>query len=185
MNLVNFSKTLSYALRHRPEKFGITLDSEGWVGINELLKAIGKDSPKYKDATLEDIKEGLRKADKKRFEIDEDKNRIRAYYGHSVKDKIQKKKVVPPIILYHGTTKEALPKIMKGGLKPMNRQYVHLSTDEKTASRVGVRRTKDPIILTVSALQAHDDGINFYLGNQDVWLSGPIPSKYLSRPKEL
>jgi putative RNA 2'-phosphotransferase len=34
------SKTLSYVLRHKPEKFGLALDAEGWVGIAELLAAL-------------------------------------------------------------------------------------------------------------------------------------------------
>ena len=27
------SKTISYALRHRPDQFGLALDKEGWIGI--------------------------------------------------------------------------------------------------------------------------------------------------------
>ena len=33
------SKTISYALRHRPDEFGLKLDVEGWVPINDLTKA--------------------------------------------------------------------------------------------------------------------------------------------------
>lgn len=31
------SKLLSYALRHRPDAIGITLDSQGWVSVDDLL----------------------------------------------------------------------------------------------------------------------------------------------------
>ena len=34
------SKFLSLVLRHEPEKIGITLDSAGWVGIEDLLRPV-------------------------------------------------------------------------------------------------------------------------------------------------
>ena len=34
------SKFLSLVLRHKPEEIGITLDSAGWVGVDELLDAL-------------------------------------------------------------------------------------------------------------------------------------------------
>ncbi|MGB3296275.1 MAG: RNA 2'-phosphotransferase [Phormidesmis sp.] len=37
-NTVKFSKLLSYVLRHRPEKIGIALDSQGWVTVETLLQ---------------------------------------------------------------------------------------------------------------------------------------------------
>lgn len=175
-DLVSISKTISYALRHAPEKFGLTLDAEGWVPINDLLAALNKKSREV--ITLEHIKEGLRTADKQRFEIDEANGRIRAYYGHSIADKIQKTSVEPPPTLYHGTTFKAVQQIMKEGLKPMGRQYVHLSGEKITARKVGARRGH-PIILAVLAKKAHDSGIKFYQGNEDIWLSDPIPADYL------
>ncbi len=35
--LVQLSRTMSYALRHHPESFGLVLDSEGWVPVDDLL----------------------------------------------------------------------------------------------------------------------------------------------------
>ena len=62
---------------------------------------------------------------------------------------ISKEPVIPPDILYHGTTHKALDAIMNDGLKPMGRQYVHLSGDTDTAIRGGRRRDNDPVILVV------------------------------------
>ena len=36
------SKFLSLILRHEPEKVGLTLDEAGWVGVAELLDAMGR-----------------------------------------------------------------------------------------------------------------------------------------------
>ena len=35
--LDKISKFLSYILRHQPEAIGITLDSDGWVNIDNLI----------------------------------------------------------------------------------------------------------------------------------------------------
>ena len=83
----------------------------------------------------------IARSDKVRFEIKDDK--IRALYGHSSSilfNKIQKTASKPPDILYHGTSPSAAKNIMSEGLRPMNRQYVHLSTDKNTALQVGKRK---------------------------------------------
>ena len=94
---------------------------------------------------------------------------------------ISKEKVVPPDILYHGTTHKALDSILSTGLKPMNRQYVHLSVDTDTAVQVGKRRDNDPVILVIDAKNASNNGILFYKGNDKVILSDFIPSKYIAK----
>ena len=37
---IQVSKAISYALRHNPNEFGITLDSKGWVDMSILLAAL-------------------------------------------------------------------------------------------------------------------------------------------------
>ena len=37
------SKFLSYVLRHDPQAIGLSLDSEGWAGIAELIEAASRD----------------------------------------------------------------------------------------------------------------------------------------------
>ncbi|WP_180377870.1 RNA 2'-phosphotransferase [Rothia nasimurium] len=34
------SKLVSYALRHRPEEFNLTPDSQGWVDLDDLVRGI-------------------------------------------------------------------------------------------------------------------------------------------------
>lgn len=80
---------------------------------------------------------------------------------------------------YHGTTHKALNAILNDGLKPMSRQYVHMSFDIDTAVQVGKRRDDVPIILVIIANRAYVDGINFYKGNNKVVLADYIPAKYI------
>lgn len=61
----------------------------------------------------------------------------------------------------------------------MNRQYVHLSIDIATAEQVGRRKSSSPVILKIKAKEALLKGINFYFGNEQVWLSYFVPSEFI------
>lgn len=171
------SKTIAVALRHNPEKFGLTLDAEGWTPVDDLLAALHKRSREWRDLTGTDLLKMIEQSDKKRYELHE--GRIRAYYGHSLDEKIEKMPAAPPELLFHGTSPAAAAAILDSGLKPMSRQYVHLSTDLKTAQLVGSRHAAAPVILIVQALEAHQAGVQFYLGNDDVWLADEVPAQFI------
>lgn len=179
MDYVALSKTLSYALRHNPYEFDIELDQEGWVDLVSLLNSLRK-IKSYENVTAEDIQKIIKDSSKTRFDLDTSNNRIRAFYGHSVEDRIVKEMTAPPGTLYHGTDPLTAQIILKQGLKPMTRQYVHLSTDHRTAMVTGRRKCMSPLILTIHSKDAHARGIKFYIGNQDVWLSDFIPPEYIS-----
>jgi putative RNA 2'-phosphotransferase len=171
---VRLSKTMSYALRHRPREFHLVLDPEGFVSLEELLIAIRARRPR---TSMDDLMEVVASCEKGRFEIvDGD---IRACYGHSVEGKIEHEAVVPPEVLYHGTPRKALDGIRKDGLRPMGRQYVHLTLRRDFAENVGRRRDPRPAILVVEAFKAHQDGIEFYRANENFYLADKVPARYI------
>ena len=108
------------------------------------------------------------------------RQQIRAFYGHSTAEKIEKQPAVPPPLLYHGTYAKAVAAIRQEGLKSMKRQYVHLSTDEQTARKVALRHSPDPYILCINAQQAYQQGVSFYIGNDDIWLADFIPASFIA-----
>jgi putative RNA 2'-phosphotransferase len=116
--------------------------------------------------------------DKKRFALNDNKTRIRANQGHSVKVDLQLEPTSPPDILYHGTATRFLKPIMEEGLKSMNRTQVHLSDMIDTATNVGKRHGK-LVILSVNAKQMHVDGFKFFISANGVWLTDFVPVKYL------
>ncbi len=177
MDYVKLSKEVSYALRHAPWEYELELDEEGFVPIEQLLHSLNSAKEYDREITKEDLEYIITHSDKVRHEIVTDK--IRALYGHSTPIKIEKTPSIPPDVLYHGTAKRFLDSIMKEGLLPMKRQYVHLSADTDIASLVGKRRDKDPIILEIDAKDASKDGIIFYVGNDRIWLCDKIPAKYI------
>ena len=159
--LTELSKEISYALRHAPWEYELEMDEEGWVPIEQLLDALHRKND-WKSITQEDIQQMIDISEKKRHEIVG--SRIRAFYGHSIPMKISKIQSKPPEILYHGTARRFMESIVKNGLAPQSRQYVHLSQDVETAQNVGKRHDDKPYILRIDSLRAWNDGISFYYG---------------------
>jgi putative RNA 2'-phosphotransferase len=177
-DLQRLSKTVAHALRHQPWRYGLEPDSQGWVPVESLLEALRSKREVWRGLTEADLVEMIDSSDKKRYEISE--GRIRAYYGHSLPEKIEKNAAIPPDVLYHGTNAKALEIILKEGLKPMSRQYVHLSVDEETARQVGSRkRDAEMVLLSVQALEAYQQGVVFYKGHEAIWLADYIPPEFI------
>lgn len=172
---IKLGKTISYALRHHPEEFQLTLDKEGWCSLTDLIQALR--SHGYESVSIDDIEYILTHSDKKRYEIEED--RIRAYYGHSFAQKLSCVAKEPPEFLYHGTARRFEASIRTQGLLPQQRQYVHLSSKKETAIMVGKRHDANPVILTINAHQAWVDGIAFYDANDATWLCEQLPPEYI------
>lgn len=178
INFVSLSKAMSKALRHRPERIGITLAPDGSVGLDEFIDALNRRSGWPRPITEADIMQVVEHGTKQRFAVEN--GRIRARYGHSVPLAIDYERAEPPSILYHGTSETNARAIMVEGLLPMGRQVVHLSADVETALMVGRRHGGKTVILQVDAKRAARDGISFYRGNSDTWLADRIPATYLS-----
>ena len=171
------SKFISLILRHNPGVIGINLDSHGWADVNELILGINKAGNKIDIGILEEIV----KTDKKgRYSFNDDRTLIRANQGHSINVDVGLQEKKPPEILCHGTSIRFLPDILKDGLKPMGRLYVHLSRDADTAAVVGKRHGK-PVILKVHSGEMYRNGIKFYLSENNVWLVKNVPTQYLEQ----
>ncbi len=78
----HISKFISLILRHKPEAVGITLDSQGWANVQELMNGM-KEQGKYIE--LSDLEIVVDQDSKGRYSFNDDKTKIRANQGHSVK----------------------------------------------------------------------------------------------------
>ena len=169
--LINKGKHLAFLLRHDKNAFNAGLiDNNGWRSVSELIKEHG-----YTKQLLDEITDTN---NKKRYEFNTDKSKIRARQGHSIPVDVELKEVIPPDVLYHGTATRFLDSIFKKGLVKGDRLHVHLSGDEETAVKVGSRHGS-PYVLKVDAKKMCEDGYKFYLSNNDVWLTDSVPSEYL------
>lgn len=169
------SKFLALVLRHRPEVIGITLDEHGWADVDELVRGMSK-TREFSAAMLEEI---VSTDSKGRYSFNADHSKVRANQGHSVKVDVELERAVPSHSLFHGTAEKSVASIQKEGLLPMGRLYVHLSPDVDTAVKVGSRHGR-PVVFEVNAIAMQDDGYEFFLSKNDVWLTKTVPAKYLS-----
>lgn len=160
-------KKLSFLLRHDKE---YAFDVHGWREVSDLVENHGY--------TLAELAEIAETNDKKRYEFNEDKTKIRARQGHSVDVDVELKETVPPEVLYHGTAKRFVGSIMAEGILRGTRQYVHLSKDKNTAVNVG-KRHGEPFVLRIDSKKMHEDGIKFFLSNNGVWLTKFVDKKYI------
>lgn len=176
--IIKISKFLSLVLRHEPQSIGIELDENGWTGVLTLISKVGRKFPMFNMEMLEEV---VAKNNKQRFAFNEDKTRIRANQGHSVKVDLDYDPVEPPEFLYHGTVAGFLRDIEKAGLKKMSRHHVHMSKDLETAIVVGTRRGK-AVILKIRAGDMHRDGHKLYVTPNGVWLADEVPPRYIEFP---
>ncbi|MBR1160716.1 RNA 2'-phosphotransferase [Bradyrhizobium elkanii] len=173
---IQLSKFLSFVLRHKPGEIGLTLSSEGWANIDELIAKANAAGTKFGRSDLLDV---VANSDKKRFSISPDGLNVRAAQGHSVTVELGLASQEPPSLLYHGTATRFVEAILSEGLKPQGRQQVHLSFDEATALRVGQRHGK-PHIFKVDAGGMHGKGFKFYRADNGVWLTDHVPPEFLA-----
>ena len=174
-DIKRISKLMSLILRHQPQVIGAELENNGWLSVDTLIDGIRKKGIRVDNEILDEVVETN---NKKRFAYNEDKSKIRANQGHSLKVDVELKTATPPETLYHGTVFRFLDAIREKGLIPMSRQHVHLSKDISTAQNVGSRRGT-PIILKVNALEMHQKGYTFYLSENGVWLTDKVPSEFI------
>lgn len=168
------SKRLAFLLRHSRDFIDL---NGGWADVEVILKELRR---KYPGIDRSDL-EGIVASDQKgRYCFDPTGQRIRANQGHSVPGVvIEMERPQPPEFLYHGTATRFLDAILREGLRPMSRQYVHISPDVETAVHVG-RRHGIPVILRFRAGDFVRDGHPLMRSANGVWQAEFIPPEYLS-----
>ena len=171
------SRYLCFLLRHNPSAAGIMLDSHGYADVQELISAVSKTRP-FDWKMLEQI---VATDEKGRYAFSDDKKMIRCTQGHSIPVDLELEEKEPPAILYHGSCTRFAESIETYGLQSQTRQYIHLSTDYRTAVNVGTRHG-EPVVYEVDAAALYNNGYEFYLAANGIWLCRHvIPSLYLTR----
>ena len=97
MSYADLSRFVSHALRHEPWLYELELDAEGWVPTSALIVALRDEKPAWSELTETDLECMIAASKKKRHELRDGK--IRAYYGHSIPEKLTLNRAEPPAIL--------------------------------------------------------------------------------------
>jgi putative RNA 2'-phosphotransferase len=168
------SRFLSYLLRHRPKEYPIAFDRYGFATWSEVVDIVRE---RFREVTEEHIRTVVAGSEKQRFELKDGK--VRATYGHSFPVDLGLKPAEPPSRLYYGTARDLAQSILRKGLRPRDRQYVHLSSSVTEAIAVGRRRDPAPAIIVVDAMAAYAEGVRFFASGP-LFLAENVPTKFLS-----
>lgn len=160
------SRRLAYLLRHSKLP-----DKHGWVSVDALCKEYGCEEHIIRALVLFD--------DDGRFIFSDDKTKVRALYGHSIKIESDAIPMPPPNVLYYGIVENSLPLIFKEGIKPMNHTRLHLSPIYGKAYFLGGYLSM-PEVLEINSAAMAADGCVFYKITNDVWQTDYIPAKYIT-----
>jgi putative RNA 2'-phosphotransferase len=173
-NIANYklNKRLLHALRHNPKKYGLTLNGQGWVTLDDLVKGVKINKPKVLELVTE------LDTVQRYSVIYADTKFVRANYGHGLSvPRIVYEPVAPPEQLYFITND--IQSVFEYGVIPSSRQYVHLCSSIRIAREYFHGNKKKPIGSSPVELQADELyklGIKFYQANKAIWLTDFIPS---------
>jgi putative RNA 2'-phosphotransferase len=160
------SRYLSKILRHDPGSADVVLDEKGWAKTNRIMDVL-----KINKEELETI---VRENDKQRFELSNDKLKVRARQGHSIEVDVDLEDVTEGaknLTLFHGTKTAHIRSILTEGLQKMSRQHVHLTADFNMAAK---RAGKDGVVLSVTPA-----GLPVWKSRNSVYLMDEVPPSHI------
>jgi len=174
-HLKQLGKMIEYILLHRPDEFGLFLNDDGSLPIKELLWALNEETG-WKHVRSGHLKELSYSGLQLPFVVEE--SLIRPKHA----SRLVRPMGVPPQLLFFAAKRKTYPVILKHGLKPGGRPHVPLTTTEQMALRIGKRRDRNPILLTVHAVRAHHSGHEFLSCGELLYLVKTLPPTFISGP---
>jgi len=192
------SKQLSQILRHSGRGEGLSIRSDGYAFLDEVmaLPSLTKLKP-----TEEDIREIVKTNDKQRFSLLEDdggRTLIRANQGHSIEGIEMDELCGEPLldlqegeVCCHGTYESHLASILRRGLLAGGsqgqsfRRNVHFAVRPPGETVISGMRQNCQIAVYVDLPRAAREGVRFYRSSNNVILSegvdGAVPAAYIDK----
>ena len=178
--LDHLGRVMTGILRHFPEKYGLAVDAHGWIGLPELVGAIGRQHRAYAHWLRVHHLVAIAESDPKgRYEVRDDK--IRATYAHTVAVELDLPTDEIPDDLFFPVTPEEAALVLEVGLRPSDRRMVHLSRTADDARSAGQVRTPTPVILRIDTVAAQKNGLVIMRAGKTVFLVPQVPPEHLTR----
>lgn len=170
------SRYLALLLRHQGPQVGLKFDDRGYTPIAALVQFMNRNEL-FRWVMPDHILEVVQGDAKGRYEAAGEG--VRAKYGHSFPVRALSEPAVPPGILFYGVSSRRIDPVLHGGLRPVGRALLHLSTDEKDAFQVASRQDPRPAILQVDAVAAHQAGVKFFKATEKIYLAESVPPSFI------
>lgn len=171
------SKILTYILCYRPDEFGLIADTDGFIKIKDLLKAVSEDR-EWKNIRMQQINEICLTTSPPLFEIAN--NTIRA--KNREKLCVSKQTNTPPKQLFTCIRKKAYAHVANKGIQPSGHNHVILSSSKEMATKIGKRIDQHPVLLTVLTQKSLNEGVVFYQAGETLFTSSYIPATCFTGP---
>lgn len=160
-------------LRHFPERFDLSMDGRGWVDLDDFVKAIKDSRQNYQRWLRSEHIEALVETDEKgRYQIDG--GMVRATYAHSVDVNLDDLPEATVDQLYFPVAEEELDMVLDTGLRPSDRNMIHLSATPEKAYSAGRVHMREPIILEVDVAKATGRGDFIYRAGKSVYITDAV-----------
>ncbi|HUR24840.1 MAG TPA: RNA 2'-phosphotransferase, partial [Candidatus Thermoplasmatota archaeon] len=167
-------------LRHFPERFNLTMDGRGWVDLEEFTNAIKDSRDNYRRWLRREHIVALVETDEKgRYQIDG--GMVRATYAHSVNVNLDDLPEANVDKLYFPVAEEELDVVLEAGLRPSDRNMIHLSATPDKAYSAGRVHIPDPILLEVDVKGASDAGNFIFRAGKAVYVTDAVEPNVLSK----
>jgi len=172
-----FAKFLTYVLERSPDEFGLVPNTDGYIKIKELLKAIHEEEG-WRHIRQGDIQELQYSMSSPPFEIKD--MLIRAKNRDHVR--MPTPCVDPPKLLYTCVRSKAHSVVFEKGIRPTKHRKVLLASDTEMALRIGRRTDASPVLLTVQVAKVLENGITFDQVGETLYLAKTIPPGCFTGP---
>ena len=169
-------RMLGYVLGVAPGEFGLVPDEQGWVSIKELIKALNEQEG-WRGVRASMVRDAASRLAPDELELNE--GRVRSL---SRKPPRPRYGVEPPTHLYLGVRPRTWPVIQERGLVAGESGPVVLHADEEEALRRGKRKDPDPVLVTVQAQRATEQGVVFATLGERLYLCDWVPPDCLMGP---
>jgi putative RNA 2'-phosphotransferase len=173
-------RMLTGILRHSPERYGLALDEHGWIPVDHVIGAI-QNNRRYHWIRPYHIEAIVITDDKGRYQVEG--GMIRATYGHTLQVDLSDMPNADLEFLYYPASEEEADMILENGIRPMDRQYIHLSATPEKADEAGKVRIQNPIILKIDVKCATEllPEKPIKKAGKAVYLAQEVPAKCISK----
>lgn len=171
------AKLLAYILGRNPAEFGLVPDTQGFIRIKDLLKAICEEQG-WRHIRRHHLEEVMLTSARPPIEINGDRVRAvdRAHLHRvTVSEKAAKQ-------LYTCVRRKAYPTVLEKGVLPGAHPFVILSDNKKMAERLGLRSDATPVLLTVSVPLMKENGLRLQHAGGTLFLADRIPPDCFTGP---
>lgn len=176
-SLKPLAKFLSYILERNPYEFGLIPDTDGYIKVKDLIKAIVEEEGwgHIKKSSLDELIYSYPDAP---IEISD--NRVRAKDRSNYQKPVFAEKL--PKELYTAIRNKAHFHVTKKGIDPGDTDYIILSSESDVATKIGKRKDRKPVLLKINTALAEDEGVFFFSAGETIYLAKYIPTGCFTGP---